>query len=224
MTNPIYPSLLNDSFRKQWDRLLHLHSLGFRPRAILDIGAYHGGWSILAAALWPDAFVHSIEANEACREKLAAHVQSFEIAALSDSTGPATYWKCTEKSTEGNSFYTENTRHPFVPVLMHTKTLAECAGGRTFDLIKIDCQGAELKIIEGGVSVVEKAEFVLLETQLQDYNQGAPRIDEVMRAMDAHGFRLYDIIEIHHNPQGLTLQADLLFARKESPVFSIRPL
>ena len=219
--DPRYPALLNDSFRPQWERLLHLRTLGFKPGSILDIGAHHGGWSVLVGALWPEADVLSIEANEACRGLLAQHVRDFKIVALSDTAGQAFFWKSTESNTEGSSFFREQSNHAFIPVKVETTTLDLLAGDTVYDFIKMDCQGAEAQIIQGGTSTLRKAEFVLLEMQIQEYNQGAPYMLEIMNMLDGCGFRLYDIVELHRNVGDVLLQVDALFARKESPVFAL---
>lgn len=225
MSIPVYPTLLNDSFRPQWERLVHLWGLGFSPRTILDIGAYHGGWSVLARAIWSEAEVLSIEANPDCAPHLERHGQNFMIATLSNTAEKKIFWNCADvTSGEGNSLYKENSLQPFTQSVVDTQTLDALALGKTFDFIKIDCQGAELLIIKGGERVVREAQMVLLETQIQEYNQGAPDMLRIMNEMDSRGFRLYDIIEQHRNARGLLLQTDLLFARKDSLLFHIRPL
>lgn len=213
-----------EHFGNQIRRLTLLAQLGFQPRAILDVGAYHGGWSTVAKAIWPQAQIKAIEANEACRPYLVTAGHDFDIAVLSDTEGDATFHVCDNGCGEGNSLYRENSIHGFTPQTVQTKTLAGLLGDQTFDFIKMDCQGAELRIIAGGEALIQRAHLVMLETQLQDYNEGAPGITDVIAYMAPRGFRLLDIVDSHYNSFGLLIQTDLLFAKVNSPLFGIRPL
>ncbi len=218
------PATLGDSFHNQFRRLCHLEATGFNPQSILDIGAYHGGWSVMVKAIWSRAKVKTVEANEECRAPLTRDGHDFEITVMAETDGEADFHKCDNGCGEGNSLFRENSIHSFTTHRLPTKSLATLAGDQTFDLIKMDCQGAELSIIRGGPQVIQRAAVVLLECQIQSYNEGAPVAAEVIAEMGRLGFRLYDIVDFHHNSRGLLIQVDLLFARSDSPLFTIRPL
>lgn len=221
-------SLLPASHGPDWlnqaSRLTALRNLGFAPTAILDIGAYHGWWCGLAAHIWPFATTLSIEANEDCRDELTKRGRPFEIALLDSQAREVDYHKCTTGCGEGNGLFKENSIHPFVAFKQQTRTLDDVAAGRTFDFVKLDCQGAELSIICGGEQTINRATVIQLETQVQDYNEGAPRVADILTAMSLRGFRVFDIVDFHYNSRGMLLQVDLLFVRRDSPLFTIRPL
>lgn len=221
---PLLPPDYGDSWHNQAARLTALRNLGFQPRAILDIGAYHGYWAGLAVHIWPAAQILSIEANEDCRSQLEKQGRPFEIALLDRVEREADYHKCQTGCGEGNGLFRENSAFPFETAKVRTRRLDDVVGDRTFDLIKLDCQGAEERILDGGTETISRAQFVQLEAQVQDYNEGAPRIGDLMADMDSHGFRLYDITDYHHNSKGMLIQVDLLFAKTNSPLFTIRPL
>ncbi len=214
----------------QSTRLGALRSLGFQPNAILDIGSYHGWWSILAKHLWPAAKLLMIEANEDCVPQLDKALlrlsggDAYNIALLDSTERKAAYHKCQTGCGEGNGLYRENSVYPFETVERQTQTLDSVVGERTFDFIKLDCQGAELAVLQGGEQTLSRAHVVQLETQVQDYNEGAPAMAAVIDRMQTYGFRLFDIVDFHHNSRGLLIQVDLLFARMDSPLFTIRPL
>lgn len=214
-----------DAWNNQASRLTALKQLGFMPRHILDIGAYHGYWAGLAQWIWPNAEMLSIEANEDCREQLAQKGRPFEIALLSSSSMDRIYNKCQTGCGEGNSLFKENSVFPFEQVMVRTKTLKEVVENRTFDFVKIDCQGAESSIMEGGQETIRAAQVVLLECQIQEYNQGAPFLIDVIKTMqEDYGFRLYDIVDSHYNSRNMLIQSDLLFATENSPLFSLKIL
>ena len=87
-----------------------------------------------------------------------------------------------------------------------------------FDLIKIDTQGAELDILEGGPKIAKKAKGILLEVSYTKYNEGAPLYDDVVTYMSDYGFvekETIDEISCSKDREGFDLlQRDLLFINK----------
>jgi FkbM family methyltransferase len=219
------PPNYGPDWNNQASRLHALHNLHFAPRTILDIGAYHGYWAGLAQWVWPKAEILSLEANDDCKEELTKRGRPFQIVALSDKSESKTYYKCETGCGEGNSFFKEDSIYPFKQVVVTTQTLEQIVKDKIYDLVKIDCQGAEAEIMRGGFDTIRCAQIVLLETQIQDYNPGAPRISDIIKTMkDEYNFRLYDIIDFHYNSRGLLIQADLMFAPEDSILFQIHPL
>ncbi len=229
--NPLLPPDYGEAdWRNQASRLAALRSLGFQPNAILDIGAYHGHWGVLAKHLFPTAKLLMIEANEDCVPQLDKAIfrlnsgDAYVIALLDSTERKAVYHKCQTGCGEGNGLYKENSVYPFETVERQTQTLDSVVGERVFDFIKLDCQGAELAVLQGGERALSRAHVVQLETQIQNYNEGAPTMAAVIDRMEGNGFRLFDIVDFHHNSKGMLIQVDLLFARCDSPLFTIRPL
>jgi hypothetical protein len=83
------------------------------------------------------------------------------------------------------------------------------------DFIKIDVQGAELDVLEGGQKCLENATMVLLEVSIHRYNEKSPLFAEVIDYMNKHNFQVVDIIE-NHIINGYLAQVDLLFAKSGS--------
>ena len=211
-----------------WDhalaRMRALKALGFMPKAILDVGAYHGSWSEVMWHVWPEASYTLIEGNDECIPRLNATGFPYHIALLSDSVKDVTYHKSQTGSGEGNSIYREATDYPFKPTTIQTKKLDELMAYQVFDFVKIDAQGSELDILKGGANLIEGVNLVQLECQVQSYNPGAPSLLEVITYMDSLGFRVCDIIESHFNSRGMLIQTDFLFARKDCGLFDLKVL
>lgn len=222
------PSDIGSCWDHQLSRLRNLKALGFNPRSILDIGAYRGAWSEVVWHVWPEARFHLIEANEDCVPYLKETGFTYDIAFLSAKAESVVYHKCQTGSGEGNGMYRENSVYPFMAEIKETKRLDDLThpkGGIVlYDFIKLDCQGAELKVIAGGQGLITQAHVVQLETQVQDYNEGAPRIAEVIARMGELGFRVYDFGEFHYTSRGMLNQVDVIFVRADSPLFTVRPL
>ena len=89
------------------------------------------------------------------------------------------------------------------------------------DLLKLDVQGAELRVLQGATRCLARAEAVLLELSVAgSYNLGAPSFAEHVAYLDTKGFSLFDVGEQHRmsgaslTAEGLLFQLDLLFVRK----------
>ena len=80
----------------------------------------------------------------------------------------------------------------------------------TFDYVKMDVQGAEVDIINGGRALINRANNVLLEVPMEgvEYNLGAPNRETYFRVMAELGFTKHAVVEIIGN-----LQEDILFTR-----------
>ena len=56
-------------------------------------------------------------------------------------------------------------------------------------LIKIDCQGAEIPILKGSTSILEKTDFIILEIPLfGQYNEGVSNFLEHITFIITHSF------------------------------------
>lgn len=196
------------SLGASYDRL---KQIGFTPSSVLDIGAFHGDWTRFTRSVFPYASYTMIEPNN---HSQLAYVNATLIRELvSSSVGPVQWWST---GGTGDSILRERTHHyvSVTPVTRMTTTLDTLFPTQTFDFIKIDCQGAELEILKGGKSLLDRTKVVLLECPFAgQYNEGCPSFYEYIRYMDSIGFTPFDISEIHH-VQNLTFQVDIIFIRK----------
>lgn len=192
---------------------------GWRPGAIVDVGAYQGDWTRLVRRLFPNVPILMVEAQEgktAGLKMLAAEFESvsFASAVLGSSSGrEVTFY---EMET-GSSYFPEQSNAPRTERTYVTRTLDELAGDLPAPLfLKVDVQGAELEILAGGTETLERCELVQLEVALLPYNKGAPTILDVLEYMDERGFVPLDISGFSR-PNGVDLvQIDVLFARRTS--------
>lgn len=195
----------------------------FKPNSVLDIGANIGDFYRESKEILPEAYYYLIEPNPECLEILSTLGVDFFIGAVSDTVKEATFlistaqYRCT-----GNSLYRENTSFfadsNVVTHNLTTVTLDSLFASRNkfFDLIKIDTQGSELDIVRGGINVIKEAKGVILELAVADYNQGAPKGEEVVKAMTDLGFVQLDRLGCNFNPETRELvHEDYLFIRKD---------
>ncbi len=201
-------------------RLKDIKKEGFNPKTILDIGAHTGQFYGWAKNVWPNAFIWMVEAND-CHEIALKNIvnnsnDKYTIATLGDSERDVTFYTRSDKPhTEGASYYKEANYWDIPQLVMEIpKTLQTLDNifteGSTFDFIKMDTQGSELDIIKGGQRICKKAEYILLEVAVIEYNEKAPLENEVILFMKDFGFEEFLIIGEHFH-EGQLVQKDIVF-------------
>lgn len=166
----------------------------FSPNSILDIGANRGQWHKLAKNIWPEAYIHSIEPNIECIYKLSKVTKNYSNVLLSNSVKELTYYNYLD-SGESNSYYRERSTKPYRKIKMMSTTLDKLFNSSSFDLIKLDTQGSEVDIIEGGKNLIKNTKGILLEvTFTNPWNFDSPLFEDVVRRFDALDF--YPTIKI----------------------------
>jgi FkbM family methyltransferase len=86
-------------------------------------------------------------------------------------------------------------------------------------LVKIDVQGAELDVLEGGEEALKKTDYLLLEVSLFGFFKGGPQLYDVTTFMKSRGFVIYEILGLQYRPLDNALsQVDLAFV-KETGLF-----
>lgn len=117
----------------------------------------------------------------------------------------------------GSSKFRENSNFPKEKRLLPQRTLGSILANRnsSFELVKLDVQGAELDILRGLGRHLSKLEVILMEMSLVDYNAGSPLIEAVLSELRKLDFVLYDIVE-EHRVNGHLFQIDGLFVHPSS--------
>ena len=198
--------------------LKKLKSFGFDPKNILDIGANKGKWTIeVRKKVFPNAkyiLIEAIDYEELKKISAKNHNISFINLLLDDVEHNVTWY---EKRNTGDSIYKENTSYfkDCEEIVKKTTTLDKnFPSNYAFDLIKIDCQGAELPILRGGKKLVQSASIIILEVPFMgEYNIGVSNFFEHIKYMDQIDYRVFDIVETHR-VDDILIQIDLIFIKK----------
>jgi len=219
-------------FNEMADALEMLRGTGYRPRLIIDAGANVGDWTRTAVRVFPDAVVHMIEPQVACRpalEQLARDRAAtiFHPLALSE-PGRTRLSFCGGAEGGGTGVHVLSAGEVNVELECDATTLdalfARGLGRADRALLKLDLEGHELPALRGAADVLQLAEVVLIEAQTFEANDnGLPVFRDVFDFLCARGFELYDFASLTGRPRDMRLRMlDAVFVRADSTLASDR--
>lgn len=198
--------------------LKKLKSFGFEPKNILDIGANKGKWTLeIKKKVFPKAEYTLIEAIDYEElEKLSVKHDNINYKnILLDEIERLVTWY--EKRNTGDSLFKENTGYfDDCKEIKRSATTLDLVFNKNevFELIKIDCQGAEIPILKGGNRLIQKSSVIILEVPFMgEYNIGAPNFYEHINYMENIGYRVFDIVELHR-VDNILIQIDIIFIKQ----------
>ena len=194
----------------------------FTPTHILDVGGHTGEFYKLAKYYFPRADFFIIKGNTTCEQHIKELGIPYIIKVVGKEKKETIFYKTKQdpRST-GQSLYREITPHYSDEFLIEEKvqqhTIDTIFKEANFDFIKMDTQGSELDILEGGKRICKQAKGILLEVSIEKYNEGAPLYNEVVNFMEDYGFTEKETLcEFYTTTEyGLKVhQKDILFVNK----------
>lgn len=196
-----------------------MKKLGYKPDLILDIGAYHGSWSLEMSKIFPDSTFTMIEGQLELEEKIACSCKKINNATYKMTLLGAESKKVTfNKYETASSVLTEDNQTNALAEERTLQTLDEVLESNfpaTDILLKIDTQGYELEVLKGASKTLLNTNVVLLEVSMLNIYNGAPLVDETILFMRNNGFFLYDICSIIRRPMDNALyQSDFVFVKE----------
>lgn len=193
---------------------------------IIDVGAHHGQFSLLARELYPDAEIICVEPlPDALTRLRAVHagdprvtILPFAAAAVGGRRGLHV-----SRKTDSSSL---------LPIL---RTYVEAFPGteeerttevevRTLDvlleqrirrpiLLKIDAQGGEHEVLAGASRVLTQVDTAYVECSFIEFYHGQALADEIISTFFRHGLRFDGVYSVVRDGGQRCLQADMLFRR-----------
>lgn len=197
-------------------------------RSVIDVGAHSGQFALFALERFPAARVHCFEPLPGPRERLArvlarssrVALYPYAIAARSEDR----VMHVAGRDDSSSLLPISRRQIEVFPATAPVGTLRVAA--RRLDellepgdlvgpaLLKIDVQGAELEVLEGSRSLLERFDEALVECSFVELYEGQPLIDDIVAFMQAGGFRLAGLSSPQHDPSGRVIQADVLFRQR----------
>jgi hypothetical protein len=189
--------------------------------SFLDLGANDGDFSWAIKSVFPNMKLFAIEANPNCEQDLKNKNISYMICCLSDTKKNIDFFvsKIGDGKNTGSSYFKEKTEYysegNYNILKTETKTLDEIFDDTyKFEFIKLDTQGSEIDIIKGGINLVKKAKYMMLEVAILEYNEGAPLKDEVFSYLKSINYLPVTKIHEHKYSDGRIFQEDWIFQNK----------
>ena len=191
---------------------------GIRFNNIIDVGCYEGSWTSKLKLIYPDANYYLIDPNDKYKEKLTILGTFYQEAVGQKKEKRKFNFSKSQLEETGNSLYDENSNIEFNKKTIMVKPLKDIVPDQTYDLIKMDVQGAELEIIEGSLELFQKTKFVQLECPVHHNNKDAPKFEHYINYMANSNFKVFDIDTIFFNSKLMVL--DFLFVNTLLPKVS----
>jgi FkbM family methyltransferase len=196
---------------------------------ILDIGANIGQSARFYRQVFPNAFIYSFEPLSAAYKELDEWAQSQNgkvralNVALGDHDGPMAIKEHVDFSP--SSSFLESTRYSTIlfpqtsrqkDVQVNIARLDDVAKDLEIKpeiLVKMDVQGFEDRVIEGGKATLSQATACIMEVSLQPLYEGQPAFKDLCRLMDNLGFEYAGNILQIYDEKGRVIYLDALFRK-----------
>ena len=206
-----------------------LKNRGYKPDNIFDIGCFRGLWSKQISKIFTGSNFFLYDANIKNEKylkllKLDNNKFKFKIKLFSDDIKMYKFYDM----FSGSSIFEEKTSHPRKEVILKSSLLSDEITfniQKSFNnLLKIDTQGAEIKILKGLGKFIYNFEIIILEVSVHEYNKNCPLFDEVMLFMKSKDYIIYDIFDLKRlgKNNSFLIQFDCIFVRKDSNLLNIK--
>ena len=211
----------------------HLPVLAGLPEValVVDIGANVGQFALVARHRWPQARIVSFEPLPDCAAQaraLFAGDGRFECRclALTDVAGTAAFHVT---GAEDSSSLLPVARRQVEEFATDEARVLQVETGRLDDvlpaadlpaagepiLVKLDTQGTELAVLQGGLALLARATHLLVEVSFVELYEGQADAADITRFLVEHGWDLASVYDVKVSRRtGEPLQADALFVRR----------
>lgn len=201
---------------------------GILPNTVIDVGANVGQFTIATSKIFGDIQIYSFEPLPACAQELQRNVYGIRRIvvypfALGETEGDTRFY--INSHTQSSSVLPLTSIHcsAFPKAQEEQITTVKIS---TLDLVfaniefqhpvllKVDVQGYEAQVLLGGEETLRRVDFVIVEVSFKTMYKGELIFRDVLRAMEARGFRFDRPVGSLANPSnGEVMQMDALFTR-----------
>ena len=203
-----------------------LKRLDFHPKHIIDVGANRGSWTRKAFVYFPEAHYTLVEPQD----HLKVHIQDlldrdckirWINAGAADKSGALPF---TISYRDDSSTFDPTQMDAGAPrISVSVMTLNEIVSAASVpppEIVKIDAEGFDLKVLAGASHLLGKTEIFFVEVTICCPGH-ENTIARIVRRMDEAGYRVVDITDINRSPKyGVLWLCELAFLRNASPLFA----
>jgi FkbM family methyltransferase len=195
-------------------------------KIVFDVGAHHGRYTseflkrikvekVICFEPFPDSFL-------TLNQNLVSSVCSHQQLALSDYTGSADFYiNCFDetnsllRSVITNSEIDRLTAHVRT-ITVNVDTVENFCRKNSIseiDLLKIDTQGNSFKVLNGALELLMKRAIKLIQCEVEflEIYEGEQLFHKIASFLEAYGYSLYSLYNIHYDVNGRVSWADALF-------------
>jgi len=201
-----------------------LAETGFLPTVVVDVGANAGQWARLAREAFPAAHLHLVEPQRGLHARLrqwagqSGPVTLHAVAA----TGPGVTSVRLAGGGAGDSTgaWVAGPAHEAPADVVPASTLDALVVPRLADadvvLLKLDVEGHEIEVLRGARALLARTAVVICEVTFYDVDHhGHPLVKDLVAALDASGFDLFDIAALAGRPRdGRLRSGDAVFVAR----------
>lgn len=205
---------------------------------LFDIGAHHGQSVIYLRSIFPNSIIYSFEPDPESFAILENHQFDnnfcFNVA-VSNYSGELRFYRneishtnslfkvnyeskdsirINEEKLKESTCYFDKINQPIEVNAIRLDDFVEQHDIESIDLLKIDVQGAEVRVLEGGERALKKTKTIILEASFYDFYENRTSFYDIEKILLPLGFRMFAIMELSQNPMnGRTDWAEILYTR-----------
>jgi FkbM family methyltransferase len=204
-----------------------LKARGFSPKHIVDVGANRGDWTRIALNYFPNSYYTLIEPQDHLKadvhDLLAREDGKIRWigAGASDKPGtsPFTIAHIDGSSTFAvTSKWVRGMRQIEVPVVTLNEVV-RTSNASFPEMVKIDAEGFDLKVITGASELLGRTEIFIIETAIVPWAENT--LENVVATMSQAGYHVIDIPSLNRSPNdGMLWICDLAFLRNNSSLLA----
>lgn len=230
----------NKAFSENFDRLRIIQSLvAWESPIVFDVGAHRGESVKYLREALPGSTIYSFEPDPDSYDVLSSNKKDRHYCynmAVSNTRDDIVFYK--NEISHTNSIFKVNTESKDSIKIQQARETGDTAVMDTFnkeirvkattlddfiseenilniDILKIDVQGAESMVLEGGAKTLELTKVVLMEVSFFDYYEKKTSFYDIEKFLIPKGFELFSISELSQNPMnGRTDWAEVIYTRK----------
>lgn len=200
------------------------------PITIVDVGAHRGDFTVAMKKLCGVREALLVEPIHELAEALRHHpdLQSYQVS------------ECLAAETDGERELHVYENFPYIssalPIDMQVEDVAVIAKAepkfvlrqartldslvnkgamRHIDLLKVDVQGFEDKVLRGARDALDRTSVALIEVSFRPLYLGSATFNDIYLLMTAKGFALMELEVAFRGQKGELLQADAIFVKPE---------
>ena len=196
---------------------------------IFDVGAYIGDTIEQFKSSFPKSYIHAFEPFDESFSILKNRFQKTEklffnnIAVENHSSSNANMYITQNKGSssllqptkDANEFWEGNPLSTQKEVKVETITIdsyCQKHNIQTIDILKIDVQGSELKVLQGAALMIQerRVKLIFTEISIAPNYKGQSEIDQVIKFLRENKYKIFNFFKMKHK-QGKLIECDVLF-------------